>query len=87
MSCVSRQAPGLRRVSRPISLNGYKPTLSMIRADGQLQRRSAVDVDMGLLRQSQHVEEWVGEKPASEQASSRIAGLNAVARNVTIIVM
>lgn len=40
MSCVSRQAPGLRKGSRPIGLNGYKPTLSMIRADGQLQRRS-----------------------------------------------
>lgn len=57
MSCVSRQAPGLRRVSRPTSLNGYKRALSMIRADGQLQRRPAVDVSMAMLRRAQHVEE------------------------------
>lgn len=56
MSCVSRQAPSLRRVSRPIGLDGYKPTLSMIRADGQLQHRSAVDADTALLRRAQHVE-------------------------------
>ena len=57
MSCVSRQAPGLRRVSRPIGLNGYTPTLSMIRADEQLQRRSVVDVGIAVLRRAQHVEE------------------------------
>lgn len=57
MSCVSRQAPGPRRVSRPIGLNGYKPTLSMIGVDGQLQRRSVMDAGIALLRRAQHVEE------------------------------
>lgn len=57
MSCVSRQAPSLRRVSRPNSLNGYKPTLSMMRADGQLQHRCMVDAGMALLRRAQYVEE------------------------------
>ena len=52
----SHQALGLRRVSRPIDLNGYKPTLSMIRADGHFQRRPVVDVDTALLCRAQHVE-------------------------------
>ena len=52
----SHQALGLRRVSRPIDLNGYKPTLSMIRADGQFQRRPVVDVGIALLCRAQHVE-------------------------------
>ena len=38
--------------------------LSMIRADGQLQRRSVVNVAMALLRRAQHVEEGEGEKPS-----------------------
>ena len=45
--------------------------LSMIRADGQLQRRSVVNVAMALLRRAQHVEKREKEEAQYRRKRSR----------------
>ena len=54
----------------------------MIRADGQLQRRSVVNVGMAVLRRAQHV----GGNGQCEEASSRIENLDTVKKSAGIVI-